>query len=61
MSDSDLFLDDYEYNNYFDEETKTAKEELDNVRQLGDEEKCYRVPSTPLSKDSHKQKKGLKC
>ena len=56
-----MFLDDYEFNDYFNEEPKTAKEELDNAPQLeGDEEKCYRVPSTPLSKDGQKEKKGLK-
>ena len=56
-----MFLDDYEFNDYFNEEPKTAKEELDNAPQLeGDEEKCYRVPSTPLSKDGLNEKKGLK-
>ena len=28
---SDLFLDEDEFNDYFDEEPKTAKEELDNA------------------------------
>ena len=39
---TDWFLDDYEYNNYFDEEPKTVKEDLNNLPLLkGDEEKYY--------------------
>ena len=56
-----LFIDDYEYNNYFDEESKAVKEELDNLPPLEvDEDKYYSVPYTPLSKGDKNRRGRIK-
>ena len=61
---SDLLLDEYGYNNYFDEEPKAVKEESDDLPRMspveGDGEKPYRLPFMPLSKSDKKEQKGLK-
>ena len=58
---SDLFLDDYECNNYIDEEPKAFKEELDDLPPLKeDEKKSCSVPATPLSKGEKQKEKDLK-
>ena len=56
----DLFIDDYEYDNYFREEPGALNEELHELPPpKDDEEKYYSVPSKPLSKED-KEEKGLK-
>ena len=56
----DLFIDDYEYDNYFHEEPGALNEELHELPPpKDDEEKYYSVPSKPLSKED-KEEKGLK-
>ena len=57
---SSLFLDDYEYSNYFDEEPKAPEVELVDLLPMspldGDEEKYRSAPSTLLPKCVKKEK-----
>lgn len=60
---SSLFLDDYEYSNYFDEEPKAPEVELVDLLPMspldGDEEKYRSAPSTLLRK-CVRERKGSK-